>query len=247
MNQAELISKLAKGLVYIADALPHIELRTILYPTEKMKTAVATLYAHILQFMQRAAKWYSESKIRHAVGSIFKPYALSFQDILDEISTVSREVDMLALSASMAEQRGMHLEQRNMHMDQRCTHKLLVDVSTALQGKQSKHDLEYPGADLLSNAKANTGRDPRHEQESLRHSILANPHIHLRSVSPHPRNKPQSLPSNARSTKKKNPRCQLSTHPDKPVQLLTTTAILGCCTFLLSSSCPWGFRDSPPG
>jgi hypothetical protein len=134
-NQAELISKFAKGVVQIADALPHIELRTILYPTEKMKKAVATLYAHIMEFMQRAAKWYSESKIRHAVGAIFKPFALSFQDILDNISIVSREIDRLAASASMAEQRGMHLEQRNMHMDQIQTHNLLVDVSTALQGK----------------------------------------------------------------------------------------------------------------
>lgn len=109
-----------------------------------MKKAVAILYAQIMQFMQRAAKWYSESKIRHAVGAIFKPFALSFQDILDDISIVSREIDRLAASASMAEQRGMHLEQRIMYRDQRQTHNLLVDVSTALQGRSTSRVPKFP-------------------------------------------------------------------------------------------------------
>jgi hypothetical protein len=93
-----------------------------------MKGAVAILYARILEFLQRAAKWYREPKAKHALMAIVKPYSLHFKDLLEDIASQSREIDRLAASGSMA-------EQRDMHLDQKRTHDLLVEMRDVIFGK----------------------------------------------------------------------------------------------------------------
>ncbi|KAF2472742.1 uncharacterized protein BDR25DRAFT_341607 [Lindgomyces ingoldianus] len=108
LNHEELLHELSKALCYIADTLPHVELKAVLFPTPLMKTLVGTLYAHIINFVQRAVKWYKEGKIKHAITSITRPFRLRFQDLVDEIREASRKIDQLAASLSFAEQRRMH-------------------------------------------------------------------------------------------------------------------------------------------
>ena len=109
VNQGELIAQLSKALSQIADALPRIEIKNLLYPTEMMKSAVATLYAYIIKFCQRAVGWYTEGKLKHVLTSITRPSALRFKDIVEEIAECSRRVDNLAVASAQAEQRDMHL------------------------------------------------------------------------------------------------------------------------------------------
>lgn len=92
MNQEELIRKLSKALCAIADALPHVELKLVLYPTDKMKALVSRLYAQLIKFILRATNWYTEGKFRHFFTSIGRPYALRFEDLAEDIKDTSREV-----------------------------------------------------------------------------------------------------------------------------------------------------------
>ncbi|KAI9781875.1 MAG: hypothetical protein M1839_005669 [Geoglossum umbratile] len=109
MNHDELLAQLCKALSQIADALPRINLKLLLYPTERIKSAVATLYAQVIEFFRRAMNWYAEGKIKHVISSIIRPYALRFKDLVEEMENCSRNVDQLAVAAAQAEQRDMHL------------------------------------------------------------------------------------------------------------------------------------------
>lgn len=103
-----MITSLAKALSQIADVLPRVKLATILYPTDKMKTAVEQLYAHLLRFFIRANDWYRASTISHIVHSITRPAELRYKDLVEAIAEYSRRIDNLALSGSQAELRDMH-------------------------------------------------------------------------------------------------------------------------------------------
>ena len=90
--------------------LPRIEIAAYLYPTNAVKQAVSTLYAHIIKFLLRALDWYEEGRIAHAIHSITKPAALRYDDLLEDIRRATRRIADLAITSSQAEQRDMHHE-----------------------------------------------------------------------------------------------------------------------------------------
>lgn len=100
----------AKGLTRIADALPHIELANILYPTSRMQQTVSQLYGHVLRFLLRAENWYQQSKPRHAWEALTRPVELRYTDLIADIEDCTKEVESLATAGAQAEQRDMHLE-----------------------------------------------------------------------------------------------------------------------------------------
>ncbi|KAF3105378.1 hypothetical protein TWF102_002300 [Orbilia oligospora] len=137
MNHEELVVQLAKGITKIAVALPRMELRAILYPTAQMKHLIQTLYAHIIKFLMRAVKWYQQPTWKRAVSSITEPFALHFKDILEDISEQSRQIDQLAVAASQAELRDMHLMVASMK-------NLLVDeISPGIRDLQLSSALDF--------------------------------------------------------------------------------------------------------
>lgn len=73
--------QLSKSFSQIADILPRTDLSLVLYPTVIMKETVARLYAHIIQFVIHAVRWYKQGKFTHAWASTAKPWALSFKTI----------------------------------------------------------------------------------------------------------------------------------------------------------------------
>ncbi|KAJ5291367.1 hypothetical protein N7478_000618 [Penicillium angulare] len=101
-------SVLANGLLDIADALPHVDLATILYPTAMVKETAARLYAHILRFSLRALKWYEERPWKRAVHSVTKPADLAYNDILDDIQRATRSIATHATAGNQAELRDAH-------------------------------------------------------------------------------------------------------------------------------------------
>jgi len=109
-NQEVLVTTLAKGLSQVADSLPRIELFTILYPTPRIKDAVAQLYAHIINFLIRAKDWYEEGKLRHALNAFARPAKLRYDDIIQDIESCTKEIDQLSMASARAEQRDIHLE-----------------------------------------------------------------------------------------------------------------------------------------
>jgi hypothetical protein len=104
------LTEISKTIAKIADVLPRADLCSNLYPTQRMKSAVAQLYAKIIHFVQDAVKWYKKSKLAHSVSAVFRPYDLGFKTIVEEISIASRRVDQEASAASKAEIRELHIK-----------------------------------------------------------------------------------------------------------------------------------------
>lgn len=96
MNHEKTIVKLAKGLSLIADRLPQVELLLSLYPTDRMRMAVAMLNAHVMRFLIRAHDWYLEGAWKHAVHSLTRPYKLRYEDLLDAIAVSTSTIRELA-------------------------------------------------------------------------------------------------------------------------------------------------------
>jgi LytS/YehU family sensor histidine kinase len=110
LNHEELLTEIAKALAKIANMLPRADLSSNLYPTQRMRVAVAQLYTKVLHFIQDAVKWYKKGKLAHSVSAVFKPYSLGFKAIVDGISEASRRVDQEASAASRAEIRELHIK-----------------------------------------------------------------------------------------------------------------------------------------
>lgn len=109
LNHEKIIATLAKAMAQIAETLPHIELQSILYPTERMKTAVTDLYAYILRFSIRALDWYNEGMFKHVLHAITRPVELRYSDLLQQISDASGTIYQLAAIGQQAELRDMHV------------------------------------------------------------------------------------------------------------------------------------------
>jgi hypothetical protein len=73
-----------------------------------MQQAVAKLYSRLIHFMVHALQWYGKSQAKRAIGAIFKPFALDFQDQLIEVNELSRTVDEIATTAAQAKLRAVH-------------------------------------------------------------------------------------------------------------------------------------------
>jgi len=73
-----------------------------------MKQMVSILYAHIIRFFIRAMDWYEEGRLKHAVNSIMRPYALYFKDIVQDIRECAARVYGLAVTSAQAVLRKMY-------------------------------------------------------------------------------------------------------------------------------------------
>ncbi len=122
------MAALAKGLSQIADSLPRIELTTILYPTNRIKEAIAQLYSHVIRFFIRAQDWYQQGKLRHAWDSFARPAELRYNDLIQQIEDCTKEVDNLATAGARAEQRDIHLELRELTKKQKESETLLLEM-----------------------------------------------------------------------------------------------------------------------
>lgn len=108
-NHSKSVATLAEALTNIAQLLPQVQLSTILYPTPRMKRAVANLYACIMRFLFRAFDYYQKGRRGHIVKSFTHPAELQYADLIREIIEHRKEVERLATGAAQAEQRDMHL------------------------------------------------------------------------------------------------------------------------------------------
>lgn len=75
-----------------------------------MQTAVARLYAHILNFFISSLKWYKDNRAVHALKAIFQPWDLKFQREYEAIAAEAQQIRRLADVALKAEVRDTRLE-----------------------------------------------------------------------------------------------------------------------------------------
>ena len=88
--------------------LPRAEIKLRLYTTPVIQDAVVQLFARVIQFAQRAVKWYNASKLKHVYHAFIHPASLAYSDLLETISKYAQRIDNLASDAAQAEQRDMH-------------------------------------------------------------------------------------------------------------------------------------------
>ncbi|KAG8159841.1 hypothetical protein KVR01_010478 [Diaporthe batatas] len=105
INHEKTVKGLAKALSEIADALPRVEIRSSLFPTDRMKAAVSNLSADILKFLTRAHKWFSEGSLKRTIHSFTQPFDLRYGDILEDIRRGSYLVKDLAACGQLFELR----------------------------------------------------------------------------------------------------------------------------------------------
>lgn len=105
INHEKTVKGLAKALSEIADALPRVEMRSNLFPTERMRAAVSSLCADILKFLTRAHKWCSEGSLKRTIHSFTQPFDLRYSDILEDIRRGSYVVKDLAACGQLFELR----------------------------------------------------------------------------------------------------------------------------------------------
>lgn len=143
INHSEMIVKLSKALSRISEALPLIKLGIDLYPTEYMKEAVSRVYAHIMLFLQKAAKWYTMGSARRVLSSVGNPFTLSYEDTVEQIRSCTEYVNVVADAGSRAETRGLTimLEQQDRTLQQ--MRELLSNIT------QKAHEREGQIAQLL--------------------------------------------------------------------------------------------------
>ncbi|KAI1169753.1 hypothetical protein F4777DRAFT_571936 [Nemania sp. FL0916] len=108
VNHEKTIATLARALSEIAEMLPQVHLSSVLYPTASMGTAVARLYANIMEFLVRAQEWYEEGKLKHMIHSLTRPVELRYGDLLEDISRCTNQIKSLSVSGQQAEIRDMH-------------------------------------------------------------------------------------------------------------------------------------------
>jgi hypothetical protein len=109
-NHESTIALISKALSQIADSLPRVELITILYPADRIRKAVSNLYASLVRFFIRAHEWCQEGTMRHLWHSITQPPELRYQDLLEDITVSSREIDQLAAASGRVEIRDISLK-----------------------------------------------------------------------------------------------------------------------------------------
>lgn len=104
-----MVAELSKALTRINEAMPRVQIELTIYQSPWMQGAVSRLYAHVLSFLQEAVQWYNKGSFRRAIGSIFRPYPLAFQETVLDIKACTKAVDAIANTSSHAEIRSLTL------------------------------------------------------------------------------------------------------------------------------------------
>jgi len=123
-----MLASFCKGLSQIGDVLPRIELSLTLYPSPRMKNAIAHLYAYLIKYFIMAKDFYEEGKILHVLHSITRPFELRCKDLVSDIDRCSKNVTNLAVSGAQAEQRAMHLAMQGLVARQATSDAVLLEM-----------------------------------------------------------------------------------------------------------------------
>ncbi|KAK3681335.1 hypothetical protein B0T22DRAFT_523487 [Podospora appendiculata] len=138
INHEETTKLLAKSLAQIAECIGGLHLTSNLYLTPQMTVVVEEMYSHILKFLMRAHKWYSEGRVSHIIHSITQPVQLRYKDLLQDIKDASKKLDRIAKGAGQAELRGMHLQLDDYTTNARETRTEIALIASKVEVSQAK-------------------------------------------------------------------------------------------------------------
>ncbi|KAH6976199.1 hypothetical protein BKA56DRAFT_589199 [Ilyonectria sp. MPI-CAGE-AT-0026] len=137
INHQELSSKVAEAFAAISDSLPELNfLAKQLYPVPHIQRTLAIMYAHIIDFCLRALEWYHKAGggfFKKAFAAIKDPWALEFEDVVQQIKQTNARVREQATIAHQAETRhislkisDVQLEVMNLRKDNKDLRSLMV-------------------------------------------------------------------------------------------------------------------------
>ncbi|RGP72193.1 hypothetical protein FSPOR_2865 [Fusarium sporotrichioides] len=142
INHRNLVAQFSQALSMIAQVLPRTKVSAELYQTNEMKDAVASLYAHILLFLQKAARWYNYSSAGRALSALFRPFELSYKESLDQIILCSQQIDDISSIASKVEIREIKVlvegESTKLVKQEKKLHEMQVQFNAAHEELSSK-------------------------------------------------------------------------------------------------------------
>ncbi|RYO80672.1 hypothetical protein DL766_004863 [Monosporascus sp. MC13-8B] len=110
VNQETIVKELAKALSKIADVLPRATLALRLYRTQPMQHIAASLYARLMRFLIKVQEWLQKGKLSHALGAVFNPWSLGFEESLVHFEEEAKKLSEYAEAALQAEMRDVHIE-----------------------------------------------------------------------------------------------------------------------------------------
>lgn len=113
VNHGETLKLLAKSIAKVGERLPRAKILSKLYPTNRMRSTVESLYSCILEFLLLAHQWCNETKFQHFYHSLTRPAELRYNDVLERIRDCSDDLTELAALGSQAEIRVMHGTQQS--------------------------------------------------------------------------------------------------------------------------------------
>lgn len=97
INHGKLVIQLSEALATIASVLPTAKLTVELYRTDEMKSAVSSLYAHVLLFLKRILmKWYQAGPGGRALFAVFNPFETSYKPLLQQVEQCAQTIDKIA-------------------------------------------------------------------------------------------------------------------------------------------------------
>jgi hypothetical protein len=130
-----MVMELSKALSQIGAVLPRVEMQLGLYGTGEMKVQVELLYAQIIQFYQRALKWYKGGKLKHIFAAFANPYPLQFKDLKDKIEEHSRNIEKQAAVYAQVELRHVTVLAQSNFQSSTSILSLLTELRTMMIGQ----------------------------------------------------------------------------------------------------------------
>ncbi|KAI1489610.1 hypothetical protein F5X96DRAFT_670495 [Biscogniauxia mediterranea] len=130
-----------KFLFVITDTLPVVEATILLFPTDRMKLALAEIYASVIRFLVRVQDWFEENRFLRVLHSIKRPKEQRYDDLLEDIESSTSYFRNLAVTESQAERRDVHL--LLLEMKQMMILHQQINSSAQLNTNTALTDLEF--------------------------------------------------------------------------------------------------------
>lgn len=137
-----------------------------------MKDAVTSLYAYILRFLIRAHDWYNEGSFKHAYHSLTRPTELRYNDIVQQMTDVSRSIYELAVVGQQAELRDMHLAVLTTNQKVDMTIALMQQMSAAVSRECSFRDAYHVAKLTISAVQSTAMLDTNYRLSDLQYDRI---------------------------------------------------------------------------
>ena len=131
-NQEELLAQLAKSLDELANVLPQLEIDVDLFNAPDIQWAAESIYGSIVRLFDEMLKFYQESRAKHVLKSLTKPYSVRFQDVVEDVRSKSYLFERLASAYGRREGRVIHVKVDSVNKQQQLSETRILEALTIM-------------------------------------------------------------------------------------------------------------------